>query len=606
MKKLNILLSLLSVPFLLVSCNEQPSTTTTTDTPTTTSEEPTSSEPENPLAPEMHEITKTISSHIYTYTQGPDLKIMNFEGHGDIPYVRFERLFSAFYGDLIGYNVSFKSKYLDDGVFKFYVKDYENYEYFLVDVFADTITIGNDAFGIFAEISSNNQGTRYFVTGQYTNYIRINDTLSKTHIKGKYRTYDLAKYSLDIVLDENEMVYFPFHVLNDLIILPMNTSLIFNGKDAFMLNYINYAMSNYTSSSSWTNKAKRSSTLAQYTYNEFLFFMENIYGLAKERGYAGHFDQILSDAGYKNDLLSINSATYEAAMAEVTAKLVYDGHSGYTLPSLFVYDNWDAYQSSYQTTLNNYNEREISLMNVYNSLRTARNSAGKSVGYEKAGSDTAIIRFDGFNMNRERIDNVNVDSYSYSQLHSDTILLFMKAFKAIKADSSIKNVVVDIAMNGGGAADTLPWLTAFFTQTPSMTVMHDQTGECFETYYDVDLNFDGVYDEKDTYAGQYNFYLLTSGYSFSCGNYFPTVMKEKGWMTLIGHKTGGGECAVSYYANGSGTILRNSSGYHLGHYNSSTKKFVGNDNGIEVDYELDYTKYYNNTELVNFIHSIQD
>ena len=606
MKKINILLTLLSVPFLLVSCNEQPSTTTTTDTPTTTSEEPTSSEPENPLAPEIYNISKTISSHIYTYQQGPDLKIMNFEEHGDIPYVRFERLFSAFYGDLMGYNVTFKFSYESDGVFKFYLKEYPNYEYFYVDVFNDTITIGRDDVGIFGELSTNSKGTRYFVTGEYTNFIRINDSLSKTHVQPKFKIYDLGKYNLDIVLDENEYVYFPFHVLNDLIIMPLNTSLIFNGKEVFYAGYLNYVLNTYRSTSPWTNKTTRTKTLAQYTYNEYLFFMENIYGLSKERGFNENFDKILSDNGYKTGLLSTDTATYENTMARLTAKIFYDGHSGYTLPSLFVSDNWNTYTNLYSTTLSNENQREIDLMSTYNTLRVARNNAGKSIGYEKAGSDTAIIRFDSFSMNKNRIDNVDVDNYSYSQLSSDTILLFIKAFKAITADTSIKNVVVDIAMNGGGAADTLPWLTAFFTQTPSLTVMHDQTGECIETYYDVDLNFDGVYDEKDTYAGKYNFYLLTSGYSFSCGNYYPTVMKEKGLMTLIGHKSGGGECAVGNYVNGSGTILRNSSGYHLGHYNSSTKKFVGNDNGIEVDYELDYTKYYNNTELVNFIHSIQD
>ena len=99
--------------------------------------------------------------------------------------------------------------------------------------------------------------------------------------------------------------------------------------------------------------------------------------------------------------------------------------------------------------------------------------------------------------------------------------------------------------------------------------------------------------------------LLTSGYSFSCGNYFPTVIKEKGLMTLIGHRSGGGECSVGAYATGSGTILRNSSNYHLGHYDHDAKKFIGNDEGIEVDYELAYSDYYNNSAVKTLIHNIQ-
>ena len=605
-RNLKLLVSLISIPFLLCACNEEPTTQSTGTTDTSSDTSGTSDQPAPVPESEVHKISKTINAHFYFETEGPKMNVYNFQGKGDVPYVRFEKLVSTLYRDVLqASDLTFKNEHLGNGVFHFYLKGYEEHESIMIDVVNDTVKIEADNYSLFNSFSTTSTGKRYFVSGQYTDYIKIDNGRSKVYVQASQPTYNLKKYNLDIVCDEDGLVFMPFNVANDIFLLPMGVSLVFNGKEIFFADYVDYYKANYTSTSSYLDRATRSSELAQYTYNEFCFFVENIYGLRERRDFVGKFDKILADSGYKTDLLSTNTATYETAMANVVAKIFYDGHSGYLNPSLFVNSDADSYKSLYRSVLQNENAREIGLMSVYNDLNTKRNAAHKGIGLEIDG-DTAFIRFDGFNMSSRNIQDFDVDGYTYNQLNKDTILLFKKAFLDISRNASVKNVVVDISMNGGGAADTLPWLTAYFTSHPSMTVMHDQTGECFETYYQVDLNFDGTRGgEDDTYEGKYNFYLLTSGYSFSCGNYFPTIIKEKGLMTIIGHKSGGGECSVGSYANGTGSILRNSSTYHLGYYDKDAKKFIGNDGGIEVDYELAYSDYYNNSAIKTLINNIQ-
>ena len=66
----------------------------------------------------------------------------------------------------------------------------------------------------------------------------------------------------------------------------------------------------------------------------------------------------------------------------------------------------------------------------------------------------------------------------------------------------------------------------------------------FRVYFDVDRNLDGVFDEKDRDVHyDFNYAALVSGGSFSCGNFFPFLVREAGGM-LIGERTGGGCCSV--------------------------------------------------------------
>ena len=100
------------------------------------------------------------------------------------------------------------------------------------------------------------------------------------------------------------------------------------------------------------------------------------------------------------------------------------------------------------------------------------------------------------------------------------------------------------------------------------------------TYY-VDSNFDGVFDEKDDTNPKFdcsgmNIGVLSSKVAFSCGNQFPTLMKDYGFP-IMGERSGGGACCIQVMqtADGQNFII---SSYRD---RSTDVNFVNNDTGIE-------------------------
>ena len=81
------------------------------------------------------------------------------------------------------------------------------------------------------------------------------------------------------------------------------------------------------------------------------------------------------------------------------------------------------------------------------------------------------------------------------------------------------------------------------------------------------------------YEGKYNFYILTSNFSFSCANFLPTVAKMKG-VKIIGEKSGGGAASVGSFSDGCGSFYNWSSPTVCVYQKDG--KYIHNDEGIEV------------------------
>ena len=140
------------------------------------------------------------------------------------------------------------------------------------------------------------------------------------------------------------------------------------------------------------------------------------------------------------------------------------------------------------------------------------------------------------------------------------------------------------------------------TDDPVITCKNTLTGDISEVHYNVDLNQNGSFgDAGDTYKGQYDFYILTSSFSFSCANAFPTFAKAGGMAKIIGEQSGGGACAVGGFATASGNIIRSSSCWQFGTYSGST--WTDNDGGVPVDYAFPATSFYDDAAIAAFVNS---
>ena len=90
------------------------------------------------------------------------------------------------------------------------------------------------------------------------------------------------------------------------------------------------------------------------------------------------------------------------------------------------------------------------------------------------------------------------------------------------------------------------------------------TGAYNEEFYHVDTNLDGIADDKDGFGGQYEFYIMCSGQSYSCGTALPYFAQQDSLATIIGTKPGGGDCVVGYFIDAYGRCAFYSSMLKLG------------------------------------------
>jgi hypothetical protein len=150
-------------------------------------------------------------------------------------------------------------------------------------------------------------------------------------------------------------------------------------------------------------------------------------------------------------------------------------------------------------------------------------------------------------------------------------------------DPDIKNFVIDCSNNTGGSLDEVAMLYCLVTGKRELTISMENalSGAVTTETYEADTNFDRVFDEKDENKRRLNYSVLTSSSSFSCGNIFPSVMKDEGYMVL-GERSGGGACAIQIESTGEGLPLR---------FSSFSGRFINNadetiDDGVPVDTDL--------------------
>lgn len=139
------------------------------------------------------------------------------------------------------------------------------------------------------------------------------------------------------------------------------------------------------------------------------------------------------------------------------------------------------------------------------------------------------------------------------------ISVVLEALKAAAADESVKNFVVDLTCNTGGSLDIVIALTQIMAGQSHFYSENVLTGQRQVIYYDVDANFDGKFDAKDKEVKyDLRYAVLTSSVAFSCGNLFPSLMKDAGIPTF-GEKSGGGACAIQMFATPEGLHYQMSS-----------------------------------------------
>ncbi|MBQ6177753.1 MAG: hypothetical protein IJK29_11190 [Bacteroidales bacterium] len=399
-------------------------------------------------------------------------------------------------------------------------------------------------------------------------------------------TLDMGAYGIDIHADGKGAVYFPFATLAD-----MYTDLYyhhagFNGEKVvanLSVNEVSLAEIDPDYNKPLIARTIRPADLTDFNYKELCFAMDHFYGYPGRVKYndalkAKGLDKTLeedieSGPAIKKLLLSEKFSDYMLGMIGLTG-VYFDGHTAMDISSALgkITDHPELYKE-YQAGLMANQGVMAMVMSAVMDMRAmvADGQAvealrpkvyGEGVTYVKKG-DTAVCVFDSFN---ERNEQAWKDYYAgtgpmptVENAPNDDMVIFLDALKKAAADPEVKNFVIDITANGGGSADIVLAMTSLILDKSYISQDNSLTGQRSIVEYEVDRNFNGVFDAADKDVRyDLNFAVLTSPMSFSCGNLFPSILKDAG-VPVMGATSGGGACAIQAMCTADGFCFQISS-----------------------------------------------
>ena len=375
--------------------------------------------------------------------------------------------------------------------------------------------------------------------------------------------FDLARYGIPVYADADD-VYLPLSLLSTMFTDVAMNYVLYNGETVFkpsldLSNLTGLPAGFYESKrmqALLAGEAQREEDVIAYDYGELCFILDYFFGhpgvslldsALAEKGLDTAIRDVLPDG--QGDLLienlkSPDMGTYLVAMTRLFMEYLDDGHAAFTSLSGIMNNpgqNPDLYAKIMVgafTAIQGNSSVPKSIMMA--AIPKTRQSVWGDDLYREYGH-TAILRIDAFNP-----DIAGWEAYyaGKGEIPMDAFGITWTGLKKASENPEITNILLDLTANAGGSGDILMAMLDLLTGDNCFRGYNVLTGQHEHAVVRTDKNLDGMIDEKDDEV-QYNFNygVLTTRLSFSCGNLFPFLMQDRG-AVLIGEPTGGGSCAV--------------------------------------------------------------
>ena len=567
-------------------------------------------------------------SHVYTGTNLDEYETIAtyaVKGYEDIPFITVSDYMRVVFEDAADLDI-------EDGMMKITMNDTES----TINPEDDTIYFENTA-----RFSSKGAVDGAICAKDEFGFITPSVKNKSTQTKAAPLTISLKEYHLPVFSIEDDILM-PFMALqNTYGGITAKNILAYNGKDYYNMQeayeepetdkkgniklspYMKAAMSGPFSKLKETSKA-----YASYGYHAACLLLDLTYGHKEEKNIKS-FDEFFTRINARNSLTSTRPETALTAEVLVFNYLFDSGHDSIvSLKTVFgdmdakveeetnevvedirksdegkdVFEKKDKEDSTDEMsdedaediadvfigalTEKGFNIPESAPMLMWSTYFDSIKP--KDYGDERLdySGDTAVIYFNAFKFDAERESDYYDSPITKEDWNKSNFAFFHDCFKDIKKHKEIKNVVINLCDNGGGNASGLISILGFLSKDgeAKLTVLDMLADSYKEEYYHVDTNLDGKADDQDGYGKDYDFFIMTSGASYSCGTALPYFAQKDKMAKVIGTKPGGGDCVVGYFVDAYGYCSAYSDFLKLG--TRGKKGFVSDEKATKVDFDM--------------------
>ena len=437
-------------------------------------------------------------------------------------------------------------------------------------------------------------------------FIRIKDTkLLGEQQTSKVTNINFSDYHMKIYGDETN-VYVPITFASDLFSNGNILTGAFNGKDLYFYDYTGNEDPTFALNKNyWENmfSSPIEEDQAQFLYYELCLDYDNFLGRPGRSSLEQYYDLSEGlDAALESrplgkiikGLLTSTSIDDYMAGCYLLGMLRKDGgHTAYN--PLYAYYVEDEKAKNPDWLIKNYTNFSNKVTNIskanyeeivnscesfahhreiYDSRERVLGKAGTCYGekgYTKV-DDVAFIHVDGFMKEIEcqkdwaAYYKHETDTIPFDKVNGGAVAITFNALKESQKDPAIKYIVLDLSANTGGSTDEMITMISLIAGADknSFYINNTVSGITLGTDYDIDRNFDRVFDEEDNkidYIGDKKIGVLTTRNGFSCGGISPIYLHEYGLLT-IGENCGGGSCSILVKPDAYGLNYHSSSPFH--------------------------------------------
>ncbi|PZW01545.1 S41 family peptidase [Metamycoplasma auris] len=415
--------------------------------------------------------------------------------------------------------------------------------------------------------------------------------------------FDLGKYNMDILFKENKVLV-PFSVFNTLFVTQNYNNIYFNGKTFTNLEAGIDSYSSFGTPKEAKLRIQKDATIAkkkptkrqrEINFHHLSFVMDYFYGLKRYKKFDSFEKYIGED--YKKKFLSTNPEEFHQAYIDVFHKKLNELHTridslsyynGYTEESLrnskLAKDSKKYYGDYYNEFFKTQGELQD---NFKKTFKKDLDKLELDDHIRFVGDDTAILSTFGFaDATKDQIADKN-NTWRY-----DTYFLMKNLMEKIKAKKEIKNIILDLSLNGGGSVQAMIRTLGFLTNNKVVNREYDVLNKIgSKTLSQVDVFGDNKFTKHN--YDKYKWTALVGINTFSAANQATSIIKEMGIAKIIGQKSGGGMSAVIPATLLDGTTITMSSP------NNATygEKYDDIEGGIEPYVKLDYKDFYDNEKV---------